>query len=407
MASSPEGSPGGGQPQLLIAALALIFDEKTGLVPHARVLDLLTARRSISLLAAPVAWGELSVVELAIAVNPDGFIIMAEEDGTTSFGQQIEGFAIALKRGTGALYADFDGVDAEGGEPIEDPRLGHVSGGRSVLLGSFKESEVTLFAGATKTAWKHFSTEESDVAVHEGYMPEIMLSKSALPAIMLSRMGPRFSMVFWFEGQSRKLHGYPGYGHGWSVAVQPVMPAAPGTPAAAASDFLQHEWDEPDVEAIAELHEFGVSEEKIQLLTQVLSGSGSIDAIKRVLPIFGKPPALADYLGALPIPAGAADVQPQGFTSSVTASMAAEAREATGIKKFFNPFAWRPLTQLVWGIVEAAIFALVIVLTDWNDPWIMRWLLLLIVVGGIVNSVGNFCFGLARLLRRRRSSAGG
>ncbi|MFF5790493.1 hypothetical protein ACFY5D_00425 [Paeniglutamicibacter sp. NPDC012692] len=389
---------------MLIASLALIFEEEDGAVPHARVRDLLAARRSISLLAAPVAWGELSVVEMAIAVNPDGYIVMADEDGNTSLGQQIEGFAIALKRGTGAVHADFDGADAEGGEPIEDPRLEHVRGGRSVLLGSFRESEVAVFAGVTRTAWKYFSTGSSDVAVHEGYMPEIMLSRSALPAIMLSRMGPRFSMVFWFEGQSRKLHGYPGFGHGWSVLVEPVIAAAPGTPAADATAFLQREWAEPDTEAIAELHEFGVSEDQIRQLDQALSGSGSIDAIKRVLQIFGKPPELADYLEQAPVPDSAVAVEPRGFTGSIAAGMAADAREATGIKKFFNPFSWRPQTQLAWGVAEAAFFAMVILLTDWNDTWIARWLLVVIVAGGIVNSVGNLAIGLVRWSRQTRRS---
>lgn len=384
---------------MLIASLALIFDEATGLVPHHRVRELLRARNVVALLAQPVAWGELSVVEMAIAVSPDGFIIMADELGNTSFGQQIEGFAIALKRGTGALYADFDGSDAESGDPVEDPRLEQMHNGRSVLLGSFKESEVVMFSGVTKTAWKYFSTPDSDIAVHEGYMPEIMLSKSVLPAIMLSQTGPRFSMVFWFAGQGKKLHGYPGFGHGWSVAVEPVSAAIPGTAAGNATDFLQREWAEPDLEAIAELREFGVTKEQLVLLNQAFSGSGSIEAIKRVLPVFGRSPALADYLGQSPVPADAVDVQPHGFRAAFAATLAEEAREASGLKKFFNPFAWRPQTQLVWGLVELAVCAAIIMFTNWNDPWITRWLLLVIVAGGLLNSIGNLCIGAVRLRR--------
>ncbi|MBP2385632.1 hypothetical protein [Paeniglutamicibacter kerguelensis] len=388
---------------MLIASLALIFDEPEGLNAHRRVQDLLSARRSISLLARPVAWGELSVAEMVIAVNPEGFIVMADDDGNTSYGQQIEGFAIALKRGTGALFADFDGVDAEGGEPIEDPRLDHPGGGRSVLLGSFKESEVAMFAGVTKTAWKYFSTEHGDVAIHEGYMPEIMLSKSAVPAIMLSRTGPRFSMVFWFQGQSRKLHGYPGFGHGWSVAAEPVLDVVPGTPAAKAVEFLQREWAEPDLEAIAELREFGVDEEQLAQLNQVLSGSGSLDAVKRVLGIFGKSPELADYLEQAPIPASAVDVEPRGFTGSISASMSAESREATGIRKFLNPFAWRPRLQMLWGVFEGIVAALIITLTNWSDPWMNRWIIILIVVAWSADALANLGLGLRRLLRERRA----
>ena len=388
---------------MLIASMALIFEERTGIIPHARVRQLLTERRCLSLLAEPVAWGELSVVEVAIAVNPDGYIVMADGDGNTSLGQQIEGFAIALKRGSGALYADFDGVDAEGGEPVEDPRLEDMHAGRSVLLGSFPESEVAAFAGVTRTAWKYFTDGEKGVAVHEGYMPEIMLSRSVFPAIMLSRTGPRFSMVFWFEGQSRKLHGYPAFGHGWSVAVQPVIDAAEGTPAAKATEFLRHQWSEPDTEAIAELQEFGVDAERIGQLGRALTGSGSIEAVKGVLRIFGKPAELADYLADAPVPESAVEVAPRGFTGSMAAVMAADTRGATGWKKFFNVFAWKPSRQLAWGLAEAAFFAVVILITDWNDPWIARWLLVVIVVAGVVNSVGNTIFGLVRLIRARRS----
>ncbi|MGL3806125.1 hypothetical protein ACSYDW_08520 [Paeniglutamicibacter sp. R2-26] len=403
MASNPEGSPGGDRPEMLVASLALIFEERTGIIPHARVRQLLTERRCLSLLATPVAWGELSVVEVAIAVNPDGYIVMADADGNTSLGQQIEGFAIALKRGTGALYADFDGVDAEGGEPVEDPRLEDMHAGRSVLLGTFPESEVAAFAGVTKTAWKYFADGDLSVAVHEGYMPEIILSRSVFPAIMLSRTGPRFSMVFWFEGQSRKLHGYPAFGHGWSVAVEPALEAAEGTPAAKATEFLKRQWSQPDTEAIAELREFGVGAEEIRRLGEALTGSGSLEAVKGVLRVFGRPANLADYLAGTPVPESAVDVAPRGFTGSMAAVMAADTREATGWKKFFNVFAWKPSKQLAWGLAEAAFFALVILLTDWNNPWIPRWLLIVIVAGGVVNSVGNSIFGLVRLLRARRA----
>ena len=403
MASNPEGSRGGGKPETLVASLALIFEEADGSAARERVRLLLAGRRCLSLLAAPVDWGGLSVVEVAMAVNPDGYILLSDDEGGTSFGQQIEGFAIALKRGTGALYADFDGVDAESGDPVEDPRLEDMHAGRSVLLGSFPEAEVAAFAGVTGTAWKYFAEAGTNVAVHEGYMPEILLSRSVFPAIMLSRTGARFSMVFWFEGQSRKLHGNPAFGHGWSVSVEPVLEAAEGSAAARATAFLQRQWTEPDTEAIAELREFGVGAEQIRLLGEALTGSGSLEAVKDVLRVFGKDPALADYLEGAPLPDSAVEVAPRGFTGSMAAVMAADTRGATGWKKFFNVLAWKPAKQLAWGLFEAVVIALLVVLTDWADPWLPFGVLVAIVVVWGIDAPLNIGIGAWRLRRARRA----
>ena len=352
-----------------------------------------------------MSWGELSVIEMVVAVNPEGFIAMADEAGKLSFGQQIEGFAIALKRGTGARWADFEGVDAESGEPIDDAALEHPTGGRSVLLGSFKESEVALFAGATKTAWNYFTTPHGDVAVHEGYMPEIMLSKSVFPAIMLSRLGPRFSMVFWFEGQSRKLHGYPGFGHGWSVAAEPVLEPAAGTDAAEVADFLTREWLAPDTESIAELGQYGISPEVIAELDEALAGSGSVDKLRTVLGIFGRSPSLADYAEEGALPEAARLVQARGLGGTLANSMRAEAREATGWRKFFNVLSWRPLTQMSWGVAEALVAVALVVLTDWEQPWLPYWAVVLIAVLWGIDALTNLVVGGWRMARARRTRA--
>ena len=403
MASSPQEPAGGGKPEWLIASMALIFDEPSGLQARRRIRDTLRARQSISLLAEPVSWGKLSVIEMVVAVNPEGFIVMADASGDIGFGQQIEGFAIALKRGTGARFADFDGVDAESGEPVADEGLEHPTGGRSVLLGSFKESEVALFAGATKTAWHRFSTEHGDVAVHAGYMPEIMLSKSTFPAIMLSRLGPRFSMVFWFEGQNRKLHGYPGFGHGWSVAAQPVLDAVPGTKAAEVADFLTQEWLAPDLESIAQLSEYGIGQDVITQLNEALSGSGSLDKLRTVLEIFGRSGSLADYAEEGALPESATLVAPRGLGPTIAKSMGADARAATGIRKFFNVLAWRPRTQVIWGVVEALVAVSLAVLTDWQQPWLPFWAVALIAGLWGLDALSNIGVGIWRLLRARRS----
>ena len=382
--------------------MALIFDEPSGIQAHRRIGDTLRARQSIALLADPVSWGKLSVIEMVLAVNPEGFIVMADESGDIAFGQQIEGFAIALKRGTGARWADFEGVDAESGEPVADEALEHPTGGRSVLLGSFKESEVALFAGATKTAWRHFATEHGDVAVHEGYMPEIMLSRSTFPAIMLSRLGPRFSMVFWFEGQSRKLHGYPGFGHGWSVAAQPVLQSVPGTPAAEVSDFLTREWLAPDLESIAQLAEYGIGQDMITQLDEALAGSGSVEKLRTVLRIFGRAPALADYVEEGALPPAATLVEPRGLGSTIARTMSADAREATGLRKFFNVLAWRPRTQIIWGACEALVAVALVLLTDWQQPWLPFWAVALIAALWGVDALANIGIGAWRLLRAGR-----
>lgn len=404
MASSPRENQGGGQPAWLIASMALIFDEPTGIQSHRRIEETLRARHSISLLAEPVSWGEHSVIEMVVAVNPEGFIVMADENGEISLGQQIEGFAIALKRGTGARWADFDGVDAESGEPVGDEALEHPTGGRSVLLGTFRESEVALFAGATKTAWHHFSTEHADVAVHEGYMPEIMLSKSAFPAIMLSRLGPRFSMVFWFEGQSRKLHGYPGFGHGWSVAAQPVLDTVPGTQAAEVSEFLTREWLAPDLESIAQLSEYGIGQDVITQLNEALGGSGSVDKLRTVLEVFGRSGSLADYVEEGTVPETARLVEPRGLGATLAKTMGAEAREAKGIRKFFNVLSWRPRTQVIWGAVQALVAVALVWLTDWQQPWLPFWGVVVIAALWGIDALSNIGIGAWRLARERRSA---
>lgn len=404
MASSPRTEPGGEGPPWLIASMALIFDEPTGTEAHRRISETLRARQSIALLAEPVSWGELSVIEMVLAVNPEGFIVMADAEGNTSFGQQIEGFAIALKRGTGARWADFDGVDAESGEPIDDAALEHPTGGRSVLLGTFKGSEVALFAGATKTAWHHFSTGSGDVAVHEGYMPEITLSRATFPAIMLSRLGPRFSMVFWFEGQSRKLHGYPGFGHGWSVAAAPVLQVAPGTPAAEVTDFLSREWLAPDLDSIAELAEYGIGKDMIARLNEALGGSGSVDKMRAVLQIFDRDPALADYVEEGTLPETARLVEPKSLGGTIASGMSADAREATGIRKFFNVLSWRPRTQVIWGVVEALVAVALVVLTDWQQPWWPFWAVAIIAAFWGVDALTNLVIGGWRLVKARQSA---
>ena len=403
MVSNTAEMPGGDQPKMLIASLALIFDQADGTAAHQRITETLTARNAISLLASPVSWGKYAVVEMVLAVNPNGYIIMADADGNTSFGQQIEGFAIALKRGTGATYADFDGADAESGEPLEDPDLEHPSGGRSVLIGSLKESEVLLFAGATKTAWHYLDTAQGPVAVHEGYMPEIMLSKSVFPAVMLSHIGPRYSMVFWFARQSRKLHGFPAFGHGWSVASSPVLAAVPGTPAAEVNDFLVREWLAPDTESIGELSEYGLAPEVIDDLVTAFSGSGSLEKVREVLSILGHDPQLADYLEATELPAVARLIEPQGFSGTIASGMSADARGATGWRKFFNVLAWRPRTQLIWGAIEALIAVALIVLTDWKDPWLSTWMVIVITAFWGIDAISNLGIGLSRIRKASRS----
>lgn len=403
MVSNTTDVQGGDQPKMLIASLALIFEEADSATAHQRISETLKARAAISLLAAPVSWGSYAVIEMVLAVNPDGYIIMADEAGNTSFGQQIEGFAIALKRGTGAKYADFDGADAESGEPIEDPALEHPSGGRSVLIGALKESEVLLFAGATKTAWKYVDSAHGPVAVHEGYMPEIMLSKSVLPAIMLSRIGPRYSMVFWFSGQGRKLHGFPAFGHGWSVASNPVLETAPDTPAAEVADFLTREWLAPDTESISELSEYGLAPEVIDDLVASFSGSGSIDKIREVLGILGYAPDLANYLEATELPAEARLIEPRGLGGTIATSMRADARVATGWRKFFNVLSWRPRSQIIWGTIQALIAAAFLTLTDWQDPWAPLWVTIIVTAYWAIDSLTNLGIGLFRLVNRNKS----
>ncbi|MFI8413162.1 hypothetical protein ACIGB6_11890 [Paeniglutamicibacter gangotriensis] len=403
MVSSPTGDIEGEGPPWLVASMALIFDEPLGIEAHRRILATLRARASISLLATPVPWGELSVIELVIAVNPEGFIVMADEAGNISNGQQIEGFAIALKRGTGAKYADLEGVDAESGETITDKALEYPTGGTSVLLGSFKESEVALFAGESRTSWSYFTTEHGHVAVHEGYMPEIMVSRSSFPAVMLSRLGPRFSMVFWFQGQNKKLRGHPGFGHGWSVAAEPVLEALPETPAAEVNEFLTEQWAAPDLESIAELTQYGISTEIISALEQALAGSGSVQKLREVLTIFGTDPSQADYVEEGSLPVTARPVEPRGLGGAIAHSMRGEAKDSTGVRKFFNVVAWRPGSQILWGFLQAVIAVALVVVTDWDQTRLPFWVIVVVAALWGVDALTNLWVGGWRLARARQS----
>ncbi|MDO5745435.1 MAG: hypothetical protein Q4P23_13325 [Micrococcaceae bacterium] len=393
MASSGSDIEAGEQPWL-VASLALIFDEPAAAPAHQRVSSMLAARRSISLLAEPVSWGHYCVIEMVLAVNASGFIVMADEAGEISFGQQIEGFAIALKRGTGARYAEFDDVDAETGEPIADELLVHPAGGRSVLLGSFTGSEVASFASASKTSWRHFSTGHDDVAVHDGYMPEIMLPKSAFPALMLCKLGPRYAAVFWFAGQDRKLHGYPGFGHGFSVPVRPVLGAAGGSEAAVVEEFLTREWQAPDTGAIAGLSDYGLDPAKITELEAVLAGPGSPEKLGALLGLLDRDPALAGYLDQGSEPESAKTIEPTGTGGTV----------ATGWRKLFNPLAWRPSAQICWGGFEALVALAFFTATAWQQAWVPHWAVVLIGILWGIDALSNLSAGIWRLVRRRRGA---
>ncbi len=336
------------------------------------------------------------MIEMVLAVNTDGLIVMADEAGKISFGQQIEGFAIALKRGTGARYAEFDDADAETGEPIEDPTLIHPAGGRSVLLGSFNESEVASVASSSKTSWRYFSTDHGDVAVHDGYMPEIMLPKSVFPAIMLCKLGPRYSAAFWFEGQDRKLHGYPGFGHGFSVPVRPVLGAAPGSEAAGVEEFLMREWQAPDTEAIASVSAHGVDLAQITALEAMLAGAGSAEKLRALLGLLGRDPALAGYLEEDSEPESARTIEPQGNGG----------KAATGWRKVFNPLAWRPATQICWGMLEALVALALFTMTAWQQPWVPHWAVVLLGILWSIDALGNLAAGIWRLANRRRGLRG-
>lgn len=121
--SSHESPQGGVQSETLVAALTLIFEDTEGLDAEGAVRRVLAEREVISLVSEAVPWNGLVLIEVGIAVDPEGLILLANADGSTRLGQQVEDFALALKLGTGALYADQDDYEVQSGEPIQDERL--------------------------------------------------------------------------------------------------------------------------------------------------------------------------------------------------------------------------------------------------------------------------------------------
>jgi len=83
--------------------------------------------------------------------------------------------------------------------------------------------------------------------------------------------------------------------------------------------------------------------------------------------------------------------------------MSADAREATGIRKFFNVLAWRPRTQVIWGVVEALVALALVMLTDWQQPWLPFWAVALIAAFWGIDALTNLVVGGWRLWGKRKA----
>ncbi len=401
----PEPIQGGDQPQTLVAALALIFHNTTPADAERTVRQVLTAREVISLISQPVPWNELVIIEAGIAVNPEGLIILAGADGTTRLGQQVEDFALALKFGTGALYVDQDDVEVQSGEPIDDERLEAMPSGRTLLSGQLTEAEMIILASASKTSWHLVPPAQPGsrtVAVHDGFLLGGAPGADQYPAIMISQSGPRFAASFWFPKQSGKLAGTPAWVHIWPIAASPAFEPAAGTPAEGELQTLRTHYVAVDPEALDELAEAGIPAEDIARLKEVLPGTGSAQAVQQVLEVFGHDPRTARYLEETGAPQGSSLIEPVGLGKAIGRAIAIEARKGSSAPKFYNPLSWKPPTQVLWGVIEALIFSLILAGTDWGQTWAPSWLIVVILVAWLVDGLGNLAIGVVRWQRKGR-----
>lgn len=409
MASSQLEQQGGDQRETLVASFVLIFEHHDPRGARVRTVEVLASRRVLSLVSEPAPWGELAMVEVHIAVNDEGLIHLAGAEGDTRLGQQVEDFAVALKLGTRALYVAMDDIEVGSGEPIDDERLDEMPPGRTLLAGNLSESGMVIVAGATKTAWKFFTEnhgEPTPAAVHQGFLLGAPLSASGFPAVLLSRSGPRFAAAFWFAKQGRKLHGQPAWVHVWPLAAQPALAVDAGTESAQIIEFLLQELGQPDREGLSELTGQRVSQEHVQLLEQVTTGVGTLSAATTALKAFGYPSSLASYLDSAPVPAAARDIQPRGLGATLAAGLTTEEEGARGTRKFFSPLSWKPVNQLLLGLLEAVLLAVLIVATRWDEPWLPAWLLITILSIGFSDALGNMYFGVRRWVYACRRPTG-
>lgn len=402
--SSHESPQGGGQPETLVAALTLIFENTPGAQAEAAVRAVLAEREVLALVSEPVPWNGLVLIEVGIAVNLEGLILLAAADGSIRLGQQVEDFALALKFGTGALYADQDDIEAQSGEPIQDARLEEMPSGRTLLAGALTEPDLQLLAAASKTAWHLLLPEDPQrtaVAVHDGFLIGGYLDGDQYPAIMLSRTGPRYTASFWFPKQSSKLGGEPAWVHIWPVAASPAVQHAAGTEAREQLQVLETHYLAPDPEEMDELGTMKVSAQDIEILKRVLTGTGGPQAAQQVLAAFGHDPESARYLQEPGVPAGSTPIEPMGLGKAMGRAMAMEARKTSAAPRWFNPLSWKPGLQLAWGVIEALVFSLMLAGTEWDRPWAPAWLVVLILAVGYVDAAGNLVFGAVRWIRGR------
>lgn len=394
---------GGDQAQTLVAALTLIFEEPNAGQAEAKVRELLAAREVISVVSIPVPWNGLSIIEISIAVNPEGLLFLANAGGSLRLGQQVEDFALALKLGTGALYVDQDDIEVQSGEPIDDPRLEAMPSGRSLVIGALNEPDMGMWASASKTSWQLLPPEPgaAAVAVHEGFLVGGVISSSQHPAIMLSRTGARFTASFWFRKQAVKLGGLPAWVHIWPVAASPAFWPAEQSPARRELDWLIANQDSIDEQELDELAGLSVGAQEIVRLKRVLAGTGSLESVERVLEAFGHEPALARYLEDAVLPEGARQIEPVGMAKAVGRAMIAESRKINARPRWYNASSWKPVAQLVLGLAEALVFSLMLAGTNWQEPWMPLWAIVLLLVLGYADAAGNTAFGALRWWRSR------
>ncbi|MHC6176515.1 hypothetical protein [Glutamicibacter endophyticus] len=403
--SSHPDVQGGDQPESLVAALTLIFQDTSAQEAEQAVRSVLAQREVIALVSRPVPWNGLVIVEVGIAVNAEGLILLTTAEGNVRLGQQVEDFALALKLGTGALYVDQDDLEAQSGEPIADPRLEATPSGRTVLTGKLNEADMLILASATKATWHLLESGESEgsaLAVCDEFMPDDGPGADQYPAIMFSRSGARYVASFWFSKQSKKLLGAPAWVHIWPVMASAAIQPEPGTEALRELQALESHYVSVDVEGLEELSGVGVTSEHIEVLKRVLPGFGSQQAVEQVLAGFGYRSEAAELLEQSGAPTGSVAIQSVGFAKALGRATATEMRKSSATPSFFNTMSWRPGLQLLWGLLEAAIFTFVLVGIDWQQLWLPAWLLITILVLGYLDALTNVVIAVVRGVRRRR-----
>ncbi|GAA4364984.1 hypothetical protein [Paeniglutamicibacter cryotolerans] len=391
-------------PGQLSAELIFIFEAEPA-TATALLRGALSARGVLALLAAPAVLDGPCAVEVQIPVTDTGLILICDGTGDLLPGQQVEDFAIALKRSTGALHVDFDGADVESGEPISDERLETLIGGRSLLIGDFSAAELALADGSTGDTWSCFEQDGKSIAVTGRFLAADVFfeTRRTSKVMMLSRCGDSYALAHWVREGRRGALGDARVAQFWPVAMTRVAEPPAGSAAADCYALVDTQRITLDPQ---ELEEFGSIEPLAPLLpayTDALAGIGSMEAMRAVLIANGLDPALAGLLEADEPPAEARTVPAIGYGHPLAEAYIQSQAMASGVGRIWAPGGWPVAVQLLWGLFEALLAFSWFFPAEGPDALFPRWVDFAVGVLWSADAVHNLVAGSWRAVRRVRA----